>query len=103
MTVDNKAALEVKNKGANNGVGIIGESNTSAGVLGKSNSWVGVQGESNTSAGVLGKSNSWVGVQGDSTHIGIRGVAPMAGRFEGKVQVTGDIELLNADCAKISI
>jgi hypothetical protein len=42
-------------------------------------------------AGVIGKSKNWVGVLGQG---------PTAGRFEGDVEVTGDIRLLNADCAE---
>jgi hypothetical protein len=41
--------------------------------------------------GVIGKSKNWIGVLGQG---------PIAGRFEGDVEVTGDIRLLNADCAE---
>jgi hypothetical protein len=83
-----------------NMAGVWGNSNNGAGVYGKSNSWIGVHGISDTSAGVLGKSNSWAGVHGTSTKIGILGTAPIAGRFEGDVEVTGDISLTNGDCAE---
>ena len=55
---------------------------------------------------------SSIGVWGEATQttagasIGVLGKGPIAGRFEGKVEVTGvievtgDIKLLNADCAE---
>ena len=72
---------------------------------------IGVIGRSTrpSAAGVIGQGN--VGVFGEGvglapqgfTRIGIKGRGPIAGRFEGDVQVTGDIKLLNpqnADCAE---
>jgi hypothetical protein len=51
--------------------------------------------------GVKGTSTGGIGVLGQSdNNIGILGRAPTAGRFEGNVEVTGDISLLNADCAE---
>src|SRR4030095_13789050 len=53
-----------------------------------------------------GTSIGGIGVIGESNNIGILGRAPLAGRFEGSVEVTGnvdvtgDIKLLNADCAE---
>lgn len=47
------------------GTGVAGESTTSDGVLGRSESGVGVHGVS-TAAGVLGESTKWVGVHGKS-------------------------------------
>ena len=64
--------------------------------------WVGVHGictgkghgvigeathETEGGAGVIGRSKKWIGVLGQG---------PTAGRFEGNVEVTGDISLLNA-------
>lgn len=99
------------------GIGVLGEAKHQeggAGVMGKSKTWLGVYGESETGhgvwgetktdtggAGVVGKSKNWVGVHGESqTKFGILGKGPIAGRFEGDVEVTGDIKLVNADCAE---
>lgn len=95
-------------------IGVFGDSNAAekgVGVLGKCDKGVGTQGNSITATGVWGVSEEWIGVQGDSTsnagvmgrsktNVGILGVAPTAGRFEGNVEVTGDIKLLNQDCAE---
>jgi len=110
-----------------NSVGVFGASDTWAGVWGETSlaaavvglnkgSWVGVHGISTGAgghgvygevqhaqggAGVIGKSKNWVGVYGESeTKVGIWGKAPVAGYFDGIVQVTGDIELINGDCAE---
>jgi hypothetical protein len=53
---------------------------------------VGVYGQSKRNAGVYGESTEGIGVFG----IGGR----LAARFEGDVEVTGDIRLTNADCAE---
>lgn len=127
VTVNQKAGLTVRNKGADNGWGLLGESINSVGVAGASTNWVGVWGKSDTQPGVLGwtssngtagvlgeakaadgggtgvwgKSDKWVGVFGESkSKVGILGRAPVAGRFEGNVEVTGDISLGNSDCAE---
>jgi hypothetical protein len=81
-------------------VGVTGESDSNAGVWGIGDNMAGVWGDSKNGTGVYGKSNSWAGVHGTSTKIGILGTAPIAGRFEGKVEVTVDIELVNGDCAE---
>jgi hypothetical protein len=82
VTAHNKAAIKVINK-ASTGYGILGE--TAGG---------------NDTAGVVGFNNNWVGVWGRSIkHVGVLGEGPIAGRFVGDVEVTGDIKLLNADCA----
>jgi hypothetical protein len=92
------------------GHGVMGETKSDeggAGVVGSSKNWVGVHGISTGKghgvigettgehdkggAGVIGKSKNWIGVLGQG---------PIAGRFEGDVEVTGDIRLLNADCAE---
>jgi hypothetical protein len=104
------------------GVGVGGESAKNVGVLGKSPSSFGVQGISVTNHGVHGESTSGRGVQGISqTFFGVSGVSTdgigvggestngigvfgkggkLAGRFEGDVEVTGDVRLMNADCAE---
>jgi hypothetical protein len=53
-------------------------------------------------SGVYGANdNVGVGVSGRCAQgIGILGAGRVAGRFEGDVEVTGDIKLINADCAE---
>jgi len=53
-------------------------------------------------SGVFGANNNGgTGVAGNSDKgIGIFGRGQIAGRFEGDVEVTGDIRLVNADCAE---
>jgi hypothetical protein len=90
--------------------GVYGESTHEkggAGVFGKSKAWLGVHGISTGNGhGVLGETTGehapgGVGVIGKSKNwIGVLGQGPIAGRFEGNVEVTGDIRLLNADCAE---
>lgn len=104
------------------GVGVSGESTTNVGVFGKSPSSFGVQGVSETNHGVHGDSTSGRGVQGISqTFFGVSGVSRdgigvggestngigvfgrggrLAARFEGDVQITGEIEFVNGDCAE---
>lgn len=92
------------------GVGVLGESDWQSGVMGRSlRGKVGVKGECSHAegAGVEGINNSTsrgAGVLGTGgTGIGILGRGKPAGRFEGDVEVTGDIKLLNpmnADCAE---
>jgi hypothetical protein len=53
---------------------------------------VGVWGESESGTGVVGVSENFIGVFGKGGRL--------AGRFEGDVEVTGDIRLINADCAE---
>lgn len=126
--VDNDSGNGIGVRGeSSNGVGVYGESQRSYGLSGRSTSSVGTKGVGagegaigvwgeNThdrgGAGVVGISKDWVGVHGKSQHIGIYGEAPVAGRFdgalevtgesrfEGNVEVTGDIQLVNADCAE---
>jgi hypothetical protein len=108
------------------GAGVMGESKQSDGVLGKSHSnahaglsgvndsggspGYGVWGSSQGGEGVHGESNSitWAGVTGiqvnpNSTAPGVwgesRGKGPAA-VFKGDVEVTGDIRLVNQDCAE---
>jgi hypothetical protein len=69
-----------------------GESAAGRGVVGISQTFVGVTGESTSNDGVFGTSQSGIGVHGKGGHL--------AGFFEGDVEVTGDLRLLNADCAE---
>lgn len=75
------------------GVGVIGEGN-----------WDGVQGKSTNckASGVYGENPLGHGVTGRSVNgIAIYGIGGrVAGRFEGDVEVTGDIRLLDADLAE---
>lgn len=75
------------------GVGVIGEGNWD-GVQGKSTNYKasGVYGENPLGHGVTGRSVDGIAIYG----IGGR----VAGRFEGDVEVTGDIRLSNADFAE---
>jgi len=80
-------------------IGIKGESVSNIGVVGKSDAGVGVVGVTNAN------SRSAAGVIGQNTAggIGVLGFGKTAGRFNGDVEVTGDIKLLNprnADCAE---
>jgi hypothetical protein len=94
------------------GPGLYGESKTGSGTEGWSVSNYGVSGQSQSSAGVRGTSIQGAGTEGWSTsgagmfatsQTGIALLArssKLAGRFEGDVEVTGDIRLVNADCAE---
>jgi hypothetical protein len=89
------------------GHGVHGESTTNHAVHGESAAGRGVVGISQTFVGVTGTSTSSDGVFGSSvTGIGVHGQGKKAGLFEGDVKVagniavTGDISLLNADCAE---
>lgn len=65
--------------------GVRGESSAGRGVVGISQTFVGVTGESKSSTGVFGVSESGIGVHGKG--------GQLAGRFEGNVEVTGNIEM----------
>jgi hypothetical protein len=99
------------------GSGVQGDAEKGTGVIGISKSWVGVYGECDGGAiGVFGEGKATGdGVKGHASgpgkaavcgfHLtnqgpGIFGKGAPAGRFEGDVEVTGDIRLLNADCAE---
>jgi hypothetical protein len=103
--------------GANNngGFGVAGNSDNNFGVLGTSaNSFAAVHGHggkngvwgftvSATDSGVFGQNDGdGFGVAGFSKNgTGVLGRGGrLAGRFEGDVEVTGDIRLANADCAE---
>ena len=83
-------------------VGVMGESTSNWGVLGTSGPQVGVMGQSQTNNGVEGTSVSGNGVSAVSQKgTGLYAQGTPAGRFEGDVEVTGDIRLINAgDCAE---
>ena len=106
-----------------NGDGVVGTGRR--GVVGQSFSFQGVFGKSTQNAGVVGESDLLHGVFGvghnpngggvfgsnDRGGVGVIGVSDagigvsgkggfLAGRFEGDVEVTGDIRLGNADCAE---
>jgi hypothetical protein len=93
--------------------GVVGHSETFQGVYGSSGANSGVVGESTSMhavfgithsgfAGVYGASDAGgTGVCGESnTGVGVLGKGKLAGRFEGDVEVTGDVRLTNADCAE---
>ena len=93
--------------------GVAGFSQTSAGIRGTSVSGRGIEGWSTSSEGVVGITTSgnavWgqtngtgVGVLGTSTHgIGVYGKGGrLAAFFEGNVEVTGDLNMTNGDCAE---
>ena len=113
--VNDHGAAGVTGK-SDNGDGVSGISNSSAktGVFGVNNSsnpspagipgGNGVFGVSTVpnASGVFGANNNGgIGVAGQSEKgVGILGRGRTAGRFEGDVEVTGDIRLVNADCAE---
>lgn len=97
--------------------GVIGVNTSGVGVSGRSDGHDGIQGFTKTAGkagvvgvcdesvegnGVLGRSKQAIGVVGvSSSGIGVLGRGGrLAGRFEGHVEVTGDIRLVNGDCAE---
>ena len=104
------------------GIGIIGSSESGSGIRGESRSGRAIEGWSQTNYGVSGDSHSFAGVRGTSVSgtgtegwstsgtgvfaTTVEGVAlharggRLAGYFEGDVEISGDIRLLNADCAE---
>jgi hypothetical protein len=83
------------------GTGVWGTSNKWIGVFGESQEYQGVHGTSTKNAGVVGQSVEGWGVYGKSeSGVGVYAEGPTAGYFKGNVEVTGDIELLNGDCAE---
>jgi hypothetical protein len=110
---------------SDHGIGVSGASKAGRGVQGTSDTFQGVYGASRTQAGVVGDSAIFHGVFG-ATHSGMAGVfgtsdaggtgvagqsdrgigihgkgGQLAGKFEGDVEVTGDIRLTGAaDCAE---
>jgi len=95
------------------GVGVFGANNSGgpgrgvqgngpeAGVGGFSTGGTGVLGQTDTGTGVVGFSSSGTGVLAQSPGgIGLLASGATAGRFEGNVEVTGDVILTGADCAE---
>jgi hypothetical protein len=95
--------------------GVVGMSPTFQGVFGKSGDNAGIVGESAKFHAIFGIShdvnNGGVFGVNDKGGFGVIGVSDngigvagkggkLAGRFEGDVEVTGDIRLANADCAE---
>jgi hypothetical protein len=84
--------------------GVAGKSTNQAGVFGESENWQGISGHSKNQAGAVGTSDNFVGVWAETktrAHPALFAKGPaLAGRFEGDVEVTGDIRLVNADCAE---
>lgn len=76
------------------GAGVFGANNAPAGSPGR-----GVQGNG-PEAGVGGFSEHGIGVLAQSGGIGIKAQAPIAGHFDGDIEVTGNIKLVGADCAE---
>jgi hypothetical protein len=84
-------------------IGISGESNAGIGVHGISKTGQGILGESTDQAGVVGVSEKFIGVWAESKNSlqpGVFGKGALAARFEGDVEVSGDIRLTNADFAE---
>jgi hypothetical protein len=100
---DHAGVAGVNESGGN---GIYGRSKAATGVIGFSEgAGNGVVGDSQGNDGVLGishhKDHSGVAGVNDSGGIGVLGRGGrLAGLFEGDVEVTGDIRLVNADCAE---
>jgi hypothetical protein len=104
----NSIGISCENLGTGSaGLGIYAKGFT--GIKGESMSNIGVQGRSNAGVGVVGVTNgnsrSAAGVSGinQAGGIGVLGTGKPAGRFNGDVEITGDIKLLNprnADCAE---
>ena len=90
------------------GHGLFGASGSGAGVLGKSDTGIGVFGQSNGHtaddhhSGVAGLNDgAGTGVFGRSLRgAGVLGRGSPAGHFDADVEVTGDIRLINQDCAE---
>jgi hypothetical protein len=79
------------------GPGVRGESNTGPGVKGKTDTGAGVSGESTTGTGVHGSCDDEKGIGvfgGSQKGVGVYGMSAtgLAGRFEGNVKITGNLE-----------
>jgi len=96
-----------------NDYGMRGHSHKSAGIRGSSDEGRGVEGWATNSEGVVGISTAGHGVWGQTEGGGAGVLATskggvgihakggrLAGFFEGDVEVTGDLRLVNADCAE---
>ena len=106
---NNEDAIQGVN--SSTGRGVVGVAKTATGVEGNSASGTGVFGTSETGRGVVGVAKAATGVEGNSESgfgvfggssrgSGVVGRGFPAGRFDGDVEVTGDIRLVNADCAE---
>jgi hypothetical protein len=88
------------------GEGVIGESRSPdrAGVWGRGTAWSGVVGTSVDQTGATGVSERFVGIWAETKtqdHPALLAKGPgLAGRFEGNVEVTGDLFLTGADVAE---
>jgi hypothetical protein len=82
-----------KSESTTGGAGVMGEA-VGTGVLGKSQTWMVVHGETQSTTGGAGVSGRSVHPDGTVNQDGV------AGFFDGKVVVTNDIILSNADCAE---
>ncbi len=95
--------------------GVVGESDTYQGVFGKSRDNAGVVGESTHLHGIYGvchnPNGAGVFATNDRGGFGVQAVSEdgtgliakggtLAARFEGDIEVTGDVRLVNADCAE---
>ena len=113
----NGAGVAGQNTSGGNGPGVAGLSASGPGVAGVSSGLDGVVGTTHSErhggvsgindaggAGVIGLASKGAGpgVLGQSTADGpgVLGIGRIAGSFRGDVEVTGDVRLLNADCAE---
>jgi hypothetical protein len=82
------------------GIGVFGTSDNSVGVWGTSVNYEGIHAETQSSSTAAMAAYQMNAASGSAAffakHMGHR----TAGRFEGDVEVTGDIRLTNADCAE---
>jgi hypothetical protein len=83
-------------------IGVLGDTSDGFGIMGTSQTGRGVFGVTKRGFGVVGSCDGeGTGVWGTAPQgIGIHGQGAIAGRFDGNVEVTGDIKLVNADCAE---
>ena len=87
---ENEAGVNGTSK---NFTGVVGMSTNQQGVYGESQESDGVRGQGHKGAGVSGFSDQWIGTYGESKEkIGIYGKGPVAGFFEGNVEVTGNFK-----------
>jgi hypothetical protein len=91
------AAISAENKSG--GPALFAGATGGIGVSGNSDSGVGVKGESQTNNGVLGITHSptvaAVSAVNRNGGIGLFSAGGIAGRFDGKVEITGDLTMLN--------
>ena len=93
--------------------GVLGESTSGRGVEGRSDTNYGLRAHSRTLAGARCSSDDGTGIEGEARRagtgvrgsstngIGVHGIGGrLAGFFEGDIEVTGDVRLVNSDCAE---